>query len=62
MNISVDGHTEGPEGFADWVEAWSEDYGLTLRWKYLVRINRRVGSKSASDYVRLRPTTYRSTA
>ena len=29
MKVSVDGKTEGPEGFADWVDAWSEDYGLT---------------------------------
>jgi len=29
MKISVDGKTEGPEGFADWVDAWSDDYGLT---------------------------------
>lgn len=29
MKISVDGKVEGPEGYADWVEAWSEDYGLT---------------------------------
>jgi dihydrofolate reductase len=29
MKISVDGKMEGPEGYADWVEAWSEDYGLT---------------------------------
>lgn len=29
MKISVDGKIEGPEGYADWVEAWSEDYGLT---------------------------------
>jgi len=28
MKISVDGKIAGPEGFADWVEAWSEDYGL----------------------------------
>ena len=28
MKISVDGKVEGPEGYADWVEAWSEDYGL----------------------------------
>jgi dihydrofolate reductase len=27
MKISVDGKVGGPEG-ADWVEAWSEDYGL----------------------------------
>jgi len=29
MKISVDGKMEGPEGMADWVDAWSEDYGLT---------------------------------
>ena len=29
MKISIDGKTEGPEGYADWVDAWSEDYGLT---------------------------------
>ncbi|CAH2400992.1 dihydrofolate reductase family protein [Mesorhizobium ventifaucium] len=29
MKISVDGKMEGPEGYADWVDAWSEDYGLT---------------------------------
>jgi dihydrofolate reductase len=29
MKVSVDGKIEGPEGYADWVEAWSEDYGLT---------------------------------
>ncbi|MDE1995679.1 MAG: dihydrofolate reductase, partial [Rhizobiaceae bacterium] len=29
MKITVDGKIEGPEGAADWVEAWSEDYGLT---------------------------------
>ena len=29
MKISVDGKMEGPEGMADWVKAWSEDYGLT---------------------------------
>jgi dihydrofolate reductase len=28
MKISVDGKAEGPEGMADWVQAWSEDYGL----------------------------------
>jgi len=31
MKISVDGKMEGPEGTADWVEAWSEDYGLMLQ-------------------------------
>ncbi|BCH15687.1 MULTISPECIES: dihydrofolate reductase family protein [unclassified Mesorhizobium] len=29
MKISVDGKMEGPEGYADWVDAWAEDYGLT---------------------------------
>lgn len=29
MKVSLDGKTEGTEGMADWVEAWSEDYGLT---------------------------------
>ena len=28
MKISVDGKMEGPEGTADWVKAWSDDYGL----------------------------------
>ena len=28
MKISVDGKMEGPEGMADWVEAWSDDYGV----------------------------------
>jgi dihydrofolate reductase len=28
MKISVDGKIEGPDGMADWVKAWSEDYGL----------------------------------
>jgi dihydrofolate reductase len=29
MKLSVDGKMEGAGGSADWVEAWSEDYGLT---------------------------------
>src|SRR6185436_7196555 len=29
MKVSLDGKTEGTEGHAGWVEAWSEDYGLT---------------------------------
>ena len=29
MKISVDGKIEGPEGFADWVDTWTDDYGLT---------------------------------
>ena len=28
MKTSVDGKMEGPEGTADWVEAWSDDYGV----------------------------------
>lgn len=28
MKISADGKMEGAEGTADWVEAWSDDYGL----------------------------------
>jgi len=28
MKVTVDGKIEGPEGAADWVEAWSDDYGL----------------------------------
>ncbi len=28
MKITVDGKMEGPDGTADWVEAWSEDFGL----------------------------------
>jgi len=31
MKISVDGKIEGPEGYADWVEGWSDDYGLAER-------------------------------
>lgn len=28
MKTSVDGKIEGPEGFADWVDTWTDDYGL----------------------------------
>jgi dihydrofolate reductase len=28
MKLSVDGKLEGPAGYADWVDGWSEDYGL----------------------------------
>lgn len=31
MKISLDGKIEGPDGYADWVDAWSEDYGLTAQ-------------------------------
>ena len=31
MKISADGKFEGADGMADWVEAWSEDYGLMPR-------------------------------
>ena len=29
MKMSVDGKIEGSEGYADWVDAWSDDYGVT---------------------------------
>jgi dihydrofolate reductase len=29
FKVSLDGRFEGPGGYADWVAAWSEDYGLT---------------------------------
>jgi dihydrofolate reductase len=29
MKTSIDSKIEGPDGFADWVDAWSEDYGLS---------------------------------
>ena len=29
MKVSIDSKVEGPENYADWVDAWSEDYGLT---------------------------------
>ena len=28
MKTSIDGKIEGPEGIADWVNGWSDDYGL----------------------------------
>jgi dihydrofolate reductase len=28
MKVSLDGKVEGPAGTADWVDAWSDDYGL----------------------------------
>jgi dihydrofolate reductase len=28
MKVSLDEQVEGPDGYADWVDAWSEDYGL----------------------------------
>lgn len=31
MKVSADGKMEGSEGYADWVDAWSEDYGLTAQ-------------------------------
>jgi dihydrofolate reductase len=31
MKVSLDGRSEGAEGYADWVDAWSEDYGLLER-------------------------------
>jgi hypothetical protein len=47
MKISVDGKMEGPEGYADWVEAWSEDYGLTSQIDACV-----VGGGMYPDYER----------
>jgi dihydrofolate reductase len=29
MKVSLDQKVQGPDGFADWVDGWSEDYGLT---------------------------------
>jgi dihydrofolate reductase len=29
MKVSLDAKAQGPEGIADWVEAWSEDFDLT---------------------------------
>jgi dihydrofolate reductase len=29
MKVSIDGKMQGPKGTADWVEAWSDDFGLT---------------------------------
>ncbi len=29
MKVSLDAKTQGPDGTADWVEAWSEDFDLT---------------------------------
>jgi dihydrofolate reductase len=29
MKLSVDGKMTGSEGYADWVDGWSDDYGLT---------------------------------
>ena len=29
MKTSLDGKVVGPQGYADWVDAWSEEYGLT---------------------------------
>jgi dihydrofolate reductase len=31
MKITLDGRSEGPQGYADWVDAWSDDYGLMQR-------------------------------
>jgi hypothetical protein len=29
FKTSVDAKIEGPQGFADWVDTWTDDYGLT---------------------------------
>ena len=31
MKLSLDGKIEGAEGMADWVQAWSDDFGLMSR-------------------------------
>ncbi len=31
MKMSLDNKIEGPNGDPDWIEAWSEDYGLTAQ-------------------------------
>ena len=31
FKTSVDGKIEGPDGFADWVDSWTDAYGLTPR-------------------------------
>lgn len=31
MRLSLDGRSEGPDGYADWVDAWGDDYGLMER-------------------------------
>ena len=31
MKVSADGKFGGPDGYADWVDGWSEDYGITTR-------------------------------
>ncbi len=31
MKVSADVMFQGPDGYADWVEGWSDDYGLTPR-------------------------------
>ena len=28
MKVAIDGKVEGADGMADWVEAWSDDYGI----------------------------------
>ena len=29
MKLTLDGKVAGPDGLADWVDGWSEDFGLT---------------------------------
>jgi len=31
FKTSIDGQITGPDGYADWVDGWSDDYGLTDR-------------------------------
>jgi dihydrofolate reductase len=45
MKISADGKFEGPQGYADWVADWSDDYGLTSQIDACV-----LGSRMYSGY------------
>ena len=31
MKVSADGKIQGPDGFADWVDGWSDDYEVTAQ-------------------------------
>ena len=39
MKVSLDVKTQGPEGIADWVEAWSEDFDLTPQSRVTANVN-----------------------
>ena len=54
MKTSVDGKIEGADGYADWVDAWSEDYGLTSQIDACL-LGGRMGDKSAKFLACLAP-------